>query len=296
MKIFVTGGSGFVGSAVVERALASGHQVLALARSDESAEKLERVGATPHRGSLQHLKSLGEGASQCDGAIHLGFQHDFSQFAKMCELDHRAVLTLGRVFHGSRRPLVVTSGTALVAPGRLVTEEDELRATVAELPRAATDVACRQLEQEGLHVTMVRLPIVHGEGDHGFLTILADIARQRGFSAYIEDGKNLWSSAHRLDTAAVYLGALEHGAKGERFHAVAEQGVVFKDIATVIARRLNLPVRSISRAEAREHFGWFANFAAIDCPASSEITRRRLNWTPTQTTMLEDLASDAYFA
>lgn len=296
MRVFLTGATGFVGSAIIPELITAGHQVLGLTRSDQGAEALKAAGAEAHHGTLEDLGSLRSGAESTDGTIHCGFVHDFSNFAKSCEIDRHAIETIGSALAGSDRPFLITSGVAGLASGRVATEEDA--PALGSTPRAPSEGLALGMAARGVRAGVVRLsPSVHGEGDHhGFVPTLIGIAREKGVSAYIGDGSNRWAGVHRLDAAHLYRLALEKGAAGSRFHGVADEGVPTREIAEVIGRRLNLPVRSISAEEAKDHFGWMAFFFALDLAASSVLTQARLGWHPAQPDLLADLDQEHYFA
>jgi len=295
MRVFVTGATGFVGSAVVQELIGAGHQVLGLARSDAGAAALAAAGAEVHRGSLEDLDSLAAGARACDGVIHTGFNHDFSKFAANCALDRRAIEALGAAIAGSDRLLLVTSGTGLLTPGKLVTEDTAAPANHPTIPRVSEQTAFAMLSS-GVRASIVRLPpSVHGDGDHGFVPMTIGFARAKGVSAYIGDGLNRWPAVHRLDAAQVYRLALEKGSSGARYHAIAEEGVPFREIAEVIGRRLKLAVVSKTAEEAAAHFEWFAHFAAINNLASSQHTREVLGWQPKQPGLIADIDRPRYF-
>ena len=296
MRIFVTGATGFIGSAIVQELIKAGHKVIGLARSDASVKSLSAAGATVHRGDLQDLDSLRTGASAADGVIHAGFNHDFSKFKENCENERKAVEALGSALAGSDRPLIITSGIGLLPPSRLATEQT-MPASPNPFPRVASEDAARAVADRGVRVSILRLPpSVHGDGDHGFVPTLINIARQKGASAYIGEGLNRWPAAHRLDAAQLFRLALEKGTASACYHGVAEEGVVFRQIAEVIGRRLKVPVISKTREGAADHFAWFAHFAAIDVPASSKQTQQNLGWRPTQPGLIADIDRPGYFA
>lgn len=294
MRVFVTGATGFIGSAIVKELIGAGHKVLGLARSEQSAASLAAAGVEVHRGSLDDLDSLRSGAASADGVIHAAFIHDFSKFKENCDIERRAVAALGDALAGSDKPLIVTSGTALVA-GRLATENDAAT-TGTSNPRVASEEAAALVAARGVRVSVLRLPpTVHGDGDHAFVPLLIGVAREKGVAAYVGEGLNRWPAVHRFDAGHLYRLILENGAAGARYHGNAEEGVAFRDIARVIGKRLNVPVVSMTREEATENFGWFAHFAAIDNPTSSEQTRQQLGWQPKHPALIADLDRDRYF-
>ncbi len=296
MRVFVTGATGWVGSAVVRELIAAGHQVLGLCRSPAKAADLAAAGAEVVEGSLQHLHGLRRAAQSADGVIHLAFDHDFSRFAQNGADETVAIEALGASLEGSDRPLVVASGVALLAPGSVSSERTPARQELAALPRNP-EAALARLRARGVRGAAVRLaPTVHGHGDHGFVPRIIALAREKGVSPYIGDGANRWPAVHRLDAARVFRLALEQGADAGPFHAVAEQGVPMRRIAETIGARLGVPARSIALEQAAAHFGWMAQFVGLDCPSSSEHTRAVLGWQPAQPELLADLDHPAYFA
>jgi nucleoside-diphosphate-sugar epimerase len=305
MRVFVTGASGWIGSAVVPELIGAGHQVIGLARSDASAAALMAAGAEVHRGTLDDLDSLRSAAVAADGVIHLAFKHDLAfsgDFKGAADADRRAVETFGEALAGSDRPVVIASGTLGLAPGRLATERDgHDSAAVAALgsgpqTRLATAELVLSFASRNVRSSVVRLPPTnHGDGDHGFMATLVGIARDKGVSGYIGDGSNRWPAVHRLDSARLFSLALEKAPAGSTLHGVADEGVPICDIAEVIGRHLNLPVVSISPEDAAEHFAWLASFLAADSPASSALTRELLGWQPTHAGLIDDLDEGHYF-
>ncbi|UYL08851.1 SDR family oxidoreductase [Bdellovibrio sp. SKB1291214] len=289
MKVFVTGATGFVGSVVVQELLKSGHKVLGLARSEAGASQLKTAGAEVHLGDIYDLNSIKSGAEKSDGVIHTAFNHDFSKFKENCETDRAVIETLGTVLKGTDRPLVITSGAAILTPGRRALESDMPIFGPTGHPRAASEEAAQNVAIQGVRTSVVRLaPSVHGKGDKGFVPVLIGLAKEKGVSAYIEDGENKWPAIHRLDAAVLYRLALEKGAKQANYHAIAEE-ISFKQIAELIGKKLNLPVVSKSRQEAEAHFTWFTHFASLHAPTSNKLTQDILNWRPTQTDLLTDI-------
>ncbi|WKA26685.1 SDR family oxidoreductase [Bradyrhizobium roseum] len=293
MRIFVTGATGFVGSAIVHELIASGHQVLGLARSEAGASALAAMGAEIHLGALDDLKSLRDGARQSDAVIHTAFNHDFSRYLENCAEDRRAIEAMGAALEGSKRPMLVTSGFGSLAPGRIATEAD---GAPTGFPRAS-EAAAAAVAARGIRAAAVRLAAsTHGAGDHGFVPRLIAIARDTGVAAYVGDGQNRWPGVHRLDAARLYRLAIEQGVENGPYHAVADEGVPLKAIAELIGRRLGVPVVSVSHEEAPAHFGWIARFAAMDMPASSARTRSALRWQPERPGLIADLDQGHYFA
>lgn len=296
MRVFVTGATGFIGSAIVRELIGAGHEVLGLARSDASAASLAAAGAAAHRGSLDDLDSLRSGAAAADGVIHTAFVHDFTDYAEAGRKDSHTIKAIGEALVGSNKPFVVTSVTALLTPGRLGTENDGPDPTSASASRIASEETASALASRGVRTSVVRLPpSVHGDGDHAFVPALIDVARRTGISAYVGVGANRWPAVHRLDAAHLYRLALEAAPAGTKLHAVGDEGVQVRDIAGVIGRRLKVPVISMSPEEAADHFDWLAYFLSIDNPTSSAITQERLGWCPVQPALIPDIDREQYF-
>lgn len=297
MRVFLTGATGFIGSVVVGELLTAGHQVVGLARNDGAADKLAQLGVEAHRGHLSDIESLAAGARGCDGVIHMAFIHDFSAYAASVETDRRAIAALADALEGSGKPLVITSGTALLPPGRLGTEHDEPMPGHPLGHRGASEQTALAAAARGVRAIVVRLPpSVHDAGDHGFVPALIAIARRTGVSAYIEDGANRWPAVHRLDAARLFRLALEQAAPGTRLHGAAEEGVPMREIAGTIGEGLGVPVRSISKGEAPAHFDWLGGFVGVDNPTSSAFTRDALGWRPEHAGLLTDMRESGYFS
>ena len=299
MRVFLTGATGFIGTAVVRELIDAGHQVLGLARSDAGAKSLIAAGANVkvHRGDVEDLDSLRSGVAASDGVIHTAFVHDFARFKEVCEIDRRALEALGAALSGSDRPLIVTSGTAAAfTPGRLTTEED---APNSPIPRVASEQAAASVAAKGVRVSVMRLPQVHDPVKQGLITYMIAVAREKGVSAYVGDGINRWPAVHLRDASRLYRLALEKGAEkgaaGACYNAVAEEGVPLREIAEAIGRGLKVPVVSKSPEEAGEHFGWLGFFVGADVPASSALTQQRLGWRPTGPGLISDLDQMGYF-
>ncbi len=297
MRIFVTGATGFIGSATVKELLSAGHAVLGLARSDQAVRSLAEIGAEARRGELSDHNSLAAGARACDGVIHLAFIHDFSQFEAAIETDRRALEALVGALEGLGKPFVATFGAVGLVSGRAATEKDApLPPGSGGHPRGASEAIVLDAARRGVRASVMRLPpSVHGAGDHGFVPMLIDLARKKGSAAYVGDGSNRWPAVHRLDAARLYRLALEKADAGTRLHAIAEEGIAMREIAETIGEGLGVPVRSLTAEEASAHFGWMARFVAIDAPTSSAITRDSFGWNPKEKGLLADMRESGYF-
>jgi nucleoside-diphosphate-sugar epimerase len=293
MRVFITGATGFIGISVVRELIAGGHEVLGMARSEAGAQSLLAAGADVHRGSLEDLGSLKSGAAASDAVIHLAFVDDYSKFQENCEIDKRAIEALGSVLAGSDRPLIVATGIGgLTAPGQVATE-DHVVPPDFPFPRVSEQTALA-LVRSGVRASIMRLPQVHNTVKQGLVTYAIAVAREKGVSAYVGEGRNRWPAAHVSDVAGLYRLALEKNEPGAKYHAVAEEGVRMRDIAEVIGRGLKVPVKSISPEEVAAHFGWLGMFASLDLPASSEKTRKKLGWNPTGPGLIADLERMKY--
>ncbi|KHJ68390.1 3-beta hydroxysteroid dehydrogenase [Pantoea rodasii] len=294
MRLFVTGASGFIGSAIVKKLQARGVDVLGLARSDASAEKLQHQSVQVIRGDLEDIASLRTAVEQSDGVIHAGYIHDFSRMDHAAAIDQQAILAMGEVLAGSNRPLVVTTGTALVSPGRLAIEQTQ--PVSGGHPRSDSNIAALAMADKGVRVSLVRLPpTVHGAGDHGFVPMIINMAKEKGAAVYIGDGSNRWPAVHRDDAAELFCLAAEKAEAGAILHAIQEEGIAFRQIAETIGTGLSLPVKSLTQEEAKAWLGWMAFFASVDNPASSEWTRQTFNWQPTGPGLLQDMREAGYF-
>lgn len=296
MRVFVTGATGWVGSATVRELLGAGHQVVGLARSDASAAALTSSGAEVRRGSLDDVDGLHEAAAAADGVVHTAFKHDFSDFVASARADLDAVTAMGEALAGSGRPFVIASGTGIRASGPATEDTPQLREGVAAA-RLASEDKLWELAERGVRTSVVRLPpSVHGEGEKGSVPMLIGVAREKGVSAYVGDGANRWPAVHRLDAAHLFRLAVENARPGTALHAVGDEAVPARDIAAVIGRHLEVPVTSVPADQAMDHFGFLGAMFSLDMPASSELTRKWLNWYPTHAGLLDDLEAGHYFA
>jgi len=295
MKVFITGATGFIGTAVTRELLDAGHKVLGLTRSEKGAQALRAVGAEVHHGNIDDLETIHSGAAQADAIVHLAFKHDFSDFAGVCEADRRVIETIGNTLAGSNKLMIITSGTAIAAavPGKLATEDGPI-VNSKQMPRAASEEAANSFKDRGVRVAIMRLPQVHDTHRAGLISYAVRIAREKGNVAYVGDGSNRWAAGHISDTARLYRLAVEKTKSHAVYHAVGEEGVAAKDIAEAVARGMKLPARSITPEEAPAQLGWLAHFAAWDMPASSAITQKALDWKPTGTDLLTDLNNTDY--
>jgi len=295
MRVFVTGASGFVGSAIVKELLQAGHTVLGLVRSDSGAEKVINAGAEAYRGDINDLAAIQKATEDCDAVIHTAFNHDdFSRFKQNCEDDRKVIEALGEALAGSNRPLVITSGVGVLKSDGLLTEDDQ-PGNSAVVPRAATEEAANAVAAKGVKSYIVRLPpTTHGQGDRGFVPMIIDIAKQKGEAAYIGEGQNRWPAVHRFDAAVMYRLIVEQQPEQRIFHAVAEEGIAFREIATAIGNGLQIPVVAKDAETAQAYFGWFLYFASLSCPASSQKSRSILGWNTTHGVLMDDLVPGVY--
>lgn len=296
MRVFLTGATGFIGSHVVPELLAAGHEVLGMTRSEQGAEALRAAGATAHHGELEDLASIRAGAAGADAVIHTAFDHDFSRFVENCEKDRRVIGALADELKGSGRPLIITSGVGMGEQGHGKPAIETVFSAAHANPRIASEEAGNAALQAGVDVRVVRLPQVHDTAKQGLVTPYVAMCRAKGVVGYVGEGLNRWSACHVGDVARLYVLVLDKGRSGERYNAVAEEGVSAREIAETVGAGLGLPARSIAPEEARDHFGWFATFAGLDLAASSDLTRQRLNWTPTGPGLIEDLKRMDYSA
>lgn len=287
MRVFMTGATGFIGSAIVKELLKAGHHPIGLARTDAAAQKLEAAGVEVHRGELEDLESIRRGAAKADAVIHTGFIHDFANFKKYCELDRTVIEAMGEVVKG---PIVVASGTALIARGTVTTENDQPLVSTDVVPRIATEEAVAAVVARGGNASLVRLtPTVHGEGDQGFIPIVMNAAKTSGAAFYIGEGQSRWPAVHRNDAARLFVLAMEQSTPGAIYHAVAEEGITTKELAGVMAQQLNIPLKSISAEEAAANMGFFGMMWAMDQPSSGRLTQERLGWQPREIGLVEDM-------
>jgi nucleoside-diphosphate-sugar epimerase len=294
MRIFLTGATGFIGSALVPELIQAGHHVIGVTRSDDGARALDAAGAEVHRGTLEDPESLRRGAAQADAVIHTAFDHDFSKFVENCEKDKRVIAALGSALAGSDRPLIITSGTGMGSGRHGEPASEDVFDSTHPNPRIASELAGNALLDAGINVSVVRLPQVHNPFKQGLISPVVEIAREKGVVAYVGKGDNRWPAGHLSDVALLYRLAVEAGERGARYHAVGEEGVSSRVIAESLGRGLKLPVVSIAPEEAAAHFGWMAMFVGLDMPASSALTQARLNWHPTGPTLIEDLDEARY--
>ncbi|NTA40188.1 SDR family oxidoreductase [Agrobacterium salinitolerans] len=296
MRVFLTGATGFIGSHILRDLLAAGHEVIGLSRSDSGAQELARAGASAYRGTLENPTDLAKGADNADAVIHTAFDHDFSNFVANCEKDRRVIAALGSVLKGSNRPLLITSGVGIGDPGNGELAREEVFNAHHFNPRIASELAGQEQLEVGVNLGVVRLPQVHDTAKQGLISPYIEMAREKGVVAYVDEGSNRWAACHVSDVAKLYVLALDRAEPGARYHAVAEEGVVARDIAETVATGLALPTVSLSKEHAEAHFGWFSMFAAADIAASSALTREKLAWLPTGPSLLDDLKNMDYSA